>query len=329
MSKKIEISVIIPTYNRAKMLGITIESFVNQKYPKDQYEIIIADNNSSDNTIEVVKDWQKRSPVDIKYIFEQRQGVHYARNTAAKCAKFDLFYFTDDDMIADKELLTEIIKPFLWFENNDKIKIGCAGGKVLPKWEITPPRWVMKYFNNSWLSLLDYMSRFAIGDNVPVYSCHQAIPRDVFFECDGFNPENTAGKWIGDGENGLCRKMLDKGYTFAYNNTSIIYHMIPPTRMTQKYFNLRMANQGSANSYTEYKKYIFSNDKLTKAINKFRIRRMIYFCLFALLRLCFIDLWHVELARVHHYTAKIKYYKKLIQDQNWREMVLKDNWLEE
>lgn len=277
MSNKIGISVIIPTYNRAKMLGITIESFVNQNYPKNLYEIIIADNNSSDNTKDVAKDWQKRSPVDIKYIFEQRQGVHYARNTAAKFAKYDLFYYTDDDMIADKELLNEIIKPFLSFENNDEIKLGCAGGKILPKWEITPPRWVMKYFNNAWLSLLDHPSKFTIGDNVPVYSCHQAIPRDVFFECGGFNPENTAGIWIGNGESGLCHKMLDKGYTFAYINTSIIYHMIPPTRMTQKYFNLRMANQGSASSYTEYKKYIFSNDELKKAIYKFRIRRMIFF----------------------------------------------------
>ncbi len=51
------VSIIIPTYNRAKILGITLESCINQTYPKDLCEIIIADNNSSDNTKQVVEEW--------------------------------------------------------------------------------------------------------------------------------------------------------------------------------------------------------------------------------------------------------------------------------
>jgi glycosyltransferase involved in cell wall biosynthesis len=63
------VSIIIPTYNRAKMLGLTIESFTGQDYPKELYEIIISDNNSSDNTRDIVAEWQAKSPVPIKYIF--------------------------------------------------------------------------------------------------------------------------------------------------------------------------------------------------------------------------------------------------------------------
>ena len=92
------VSIIIPTYNRAKILGLTIESCVNQTYPIDLFEIIVADNNSSDDTKEVVKEWQTKSDVPIKYIFEPRQGAHFARNTAAKHSSGEILYFTDDDM---------------------------------------------------------------------------------------------------------------------------------------------------------------------------------------------------------------------------------------
>ncbi|MDQ3022538.1 MAG: glycosyltransferase family 2 protein [Bacteroidota bacterium] len=76
------VSIIIPTYNRSKFLGTTLESCINQTYPKEFFEIIVSDNNSTDNTKEVVELWQKRSDVPIKYILEPRQGAHFARHTA-------------------------------------------------------------------------------------------------------------------------------------------------------------------------------------------------------------------------------------------------------
>jgi len=66
MDSKIFISIIIPTYNRDSLLDITIESFVNQSYPKFKYEIIIADNNSTDNTKKIVEKWIEKSQVSIK-----------------------------------------------------------------------------------------------------------------------------------------------------------------------------------------------------------------------------------------------------------------------
>ena len=120
------ISVIIPTYNRSEMLGITIDSFIVQHYPKDQYEIIISNNNSTDNTAEVINEYLLNDlGVRIVYHFEKRQGVHYARNSAAKIAEGDILYFTDDDMIADSNLLEEIIKPFFIEVLHFPLHINC------------------------------------------------------------------------------------------------------------------------------------------------------------------------------------------------------------
>lgn len=246
------VSIIIPTYNREQMLSITLNSFLELNYPKENYEIVIANNNSTDNTQKVIDEYCCKYSF-IKTIFVKQQGVHYARNTAAKIAKGDVLYFTDDDMIADKNLLNELIKVFQFDE-----KIGMATGLILPKFEQIPPVWVEKNLINGWLSLTpkDKKESLIISENdVGVWSCHQAIKREVFFQSGGFNPENTAGIWIGDGETGLNIKIKELGYKFAYTNKSIIYHIIPPERTTKEYIIKRIANQAYCDSYTTYRKH--------------------------------------------------------------------------
>jgi glycosyltransferase involved in cell wall biosynthesis len=318
-----KISIIIPTYNRAKMLGITIESFVCQNYPKDQYEIIIADNNSKDNTKEVIEEWQMKLPATIKYIFENKQGVHYARNTAAKYAKGEILYYTDDDMIADQNLLSEILKPFLLDD-----KVATVTGRVLPKWEVSPPQWILKYCNNDLLSLNDPKEDLIIAPyDCNVFSCHQAIKRDVLFEAGGFNPENTAGEWIGDGETGLNIKIKDLGYKFAYNGKSVIYHMISPTRMTQGYLNKRLANQGNCDSYTEYKKYRYSKAQLIRKIISHGRNFSVQALKGALKFVIHKPSWRLNWAKSFYYFNRIKYDYRLIKDEKWRQLVIKYDWI--
>lgn len=319
------ISIIIPTYNRANLLPLTLDSFIVQDYPRDRYEIIMADNNSTDTTREVAATYVGSSDVTVKYIFEQRQGVHYARNSASKQAKGDILYFTDDDMIADKDLLKEIIKPFFIDD-----KVASVTGTVLPKWEVSPPQWVLDLCLNGLLSLNVRKEDLLItGYDCGVYSCHQAIRRDVFFQSGGFNPENTAGEWIGDGETGLNLKITELGFKFAFITSAIIYHIIPHARMTQKYLNKRMANQGNCDSYTEYRKYNYSEFQLYKQICRHAaniFNRLVHYTLnVSRMRIA----WRIHRAYLSYYIKRIKYDYRLIKDENWRRLVLKYNWLEE
>lgn len=324
------ISIIIPTYNRAHLLPLTLDSFLAQDYPRDRYEIIVADNNSVDSTREVIENYRSRDPI-MKSILEKRQGVHYARNSAAKIAQGDILYFTDDDMIADRDLLREIIKPFRMDD-----KVASVTGRVLPRWEQTPPKWILDYCVNGLLSLCDKPEDLIISNHdCGVFSCHQAMRRDVFFKAGGFNPENTAGEWIGDGETGLNIKIKDLGYKFAYIGSSIIYHMIPPSRMTQRYLNKRLANQGNCDSYTEYRRYVFSNFSLGKRIlnySKKAILRGILLCLKLVLYYCglrFYGTWRLDRAYISYNLNRIKYDCRLMSDEHWRKLVLKDDWLNE
>lgn len=320
-----KVSIIIPAYNRAAMIGITIESFVAQNYPNEDYEIIIADNNSSDNTREVVEEWIAKSDVQIKYLFEKRQGVHYARNSAAKVAAGEILYYTDDDMVADKNLLKNLLKVF-----DGKNNVASASGKVLPKWEVEPPKWILKYCYNGWLSLNDRPEDLIISHDDPgVYSCHQAILREVFFKAGGFNPENTAGEWVGDGETGLNIKIKEMGYCFAYVGNSVIYHMIPSERMTQSYINKRLGNQGNCDSYTAYRKTHYGRGELYRQILFFLIKflRRLFSCIKKLI--LSRDAWRMDRAYMSYCVSRMKYDYRLTMDEEWRKMVLKNDWLNE
>ncbi len=319
------ITVIIPTFNRADSIGNTIESFMEQTYPHDQYEIIVCDNNSKDNVREVVYKYIREYGDDrISYLLEKKQGAHNARNKAAKYARGELLYFTDDDMIADKNLLRSMADIF---QKNDKV--GCATGRVLPNWECKPPQWVVKTCQNGLLSLND-QGRFnkICQYDLGVYSCHEAIRRNVFFATNGFHPDYIRGVLMGDGETGLNQEIKQKGYYFAYVGNSVIYHKIPRYRMTQKYLNNRLRNQGNADSYTEYRLHPFYRKDLIK-------RNIGYF--FGYLK--YLKEYMVEynsleimvrfaIAYLGYYISRSIYDFQLVHNDIMRKYVLKNDFME-
>jgi glycosyltransferase involved in cell wall biosynthesis len=322
-----KISIIIPTYNRGHYITETIDSFVNQNYPSADYEIIISDNNSTDDTESIIQSKiAENLPVQLSYFKETKQGVHYARNSAAKRARYELLYFTDDDMIADPELLNEIVRPFIFDE-----KVGTATGRVLPKWEVPPPAWVERLCNNAYLSLLDPPTDFLITRDIDnLYSCHQAIRRDVFFMTEGFNPENTKGVWVGDGETGLNIKIKQMGYKFAFNGKSVIHHIIPPSRLTQTYLNKRIGNGAYCHAYTTYREQRPSNfGLLIENLRLIFVAAPVKFLSIFWKTVKTKDFHYLRFAIAHifYFYKRLNYNFKILFNPNWKKFVLKNNWL--
>lgn len=115
-----KISLIIPTYNREKQLIKAIESVLLQTIQVD--EIIVIDDGSTDNTKDVVKKY------DLKYIYQENQGVSKARNSGIKIAKNDWICFLDSDDIWEKNKLEKQISfhtqnPHILFSHTDELWI--------------------------------------------------------------------------------------------------------------------------------------------------------------------------------------------------------------
>ncbi len=117
--KNPKISIVIPVYNSEKTLRFCLNSILNQDYY--DYEVIIVDNNSTDNTSEVIKEFMKKDK-RIKYVFEKKRGRGAARNAGIRRARGGTILMTDSDCIVPKNWVKEMIKPIL--EENEKIVMG-------------------------------------------------------------------------------------------------------------------------------------------------------------------------------------------------------------
>ena len=129
-------TVIIVTYNRALDLKEALECLVQQTRTPD--EVIVVDNNSTDNTEQIVGQFKGR--LNIEYVLETEQGIAFARNRGVKHANNEIIVFTDDDCRPHTNWLEEIVKPFYLDP-----KIGQVGGEIL---SVDNPRSVVEAFCN-------------------------------------------------------------------------------------------------------------------------------------------------------------------------------------
>jgi glucosyl-dolichyl phosphate glucuronosyltransferase len=316
------VSVIIPTFNRSRMLRDTVESFARQSYPEDLFEIIVVDNNSTDDTAAVIAELARVLTL-VRPMTERRRGAHFARNSGARAAKGEILYFTDDDMLGEVDLLQKIVAPF-----SSGANVGSATGRVLPRWDTEPPGWVLEHCQNELLSLNDRGSATMITDEDPgVFSCHQAVLREAFFRAGGFNPDTNAGEFVGDNETGLNIKIRKLGYRFAYVGESVIRHVIPAARMNQRYLNSRFADQGFCDSYTEYRRSVPGKLELAAAMAR-NAAMILRTTLLAVARLARgSSAWHLNLARVFYFWNRVIYDARLLRSNQWRRFALRDDWL--
>lgn len=108
-----EISVIIPVYNCPDGLKDTVESLIAQDYLKEKYEVIIADNGSSDDTLAVAEDYVDRFPDLVQVVIEDKiQSSYAARNKGIDASLGDILCFIDADMTVEHNYLTHIKKRY-------------------------------------------------------------------------------------------------------------------------------------------------------------------------------------------------------------------------
>ncbi len=128
-TKNLKVSVIIPVYNSAKTLWQCLESVLGQNY--DNYEVIVVDNNSTDDSKKIIKDLQKKTN-KIKYVFEEKIGRGLAKNTGVTKAIGEIIVMTDADCVVPKNWIAELIKPILC--ENENIVMGSEKDIINNYW---------------------------------------------------------------------------------------------------------------------------------------------------------------------------------------------------
>lgn len=105
MRSSLTCSVIIPTYNRMRLLGYTLESLTRQSIPREEFEVIVVDDGSSDMTESVVDSYRDR--LDLHYFFQEDKGfrVAKARNTGIASARAEVCVFIDSGVVPHSDCL--------------------------------------------------------------------------------------------------------------------------------------------------------------------------------------------------------------------------------
>lgn len=227
------ISIIIPTFNNAASLSRTLESLKMMDIPvATAVELLVVDNNCTDNTADVIKQFAAEvPPFDVKYCYESEQGSSAARNKGIKEASGSILAFTDDDVIVKNDWAVMINKIF------KDPSIACAGGKILPKWEIKPPEWIDHHFNG-YLALIDYGEKAFQMLQPELWTANLAVRKSVVDKYGNF-PEHMghlAGRQCGGEDVYFVERLLEAGEKVMYCPEMLVHHCIPKKRMQKRYF---------------------------------------------------------------------------------------------
>ncbi|MEI7552090.1 MAG: glycosyltransferase [Verrucomicrobiota bacterium] len=223
------VTVAIPTYRRAGLLRQTLAGLVVQDYPAHLLEILVIDNNSPDDTRDVVASFAA-APRPPRHVLETQQGANHARNRAIREARGDVIIFGDDDILVGPEWVRELVRPFA---EHPARRIGAVGGEVIPVFPEGCPAWVAGFHGPQ--ALRPDAGPLRPGQ-VPM-SASLACLRRTFAELGYFDTAlgRKGGVVFGGDENLAIKRLLRGGYEVWFAPAARAQHQMPASRTTFRY----------------------------------------------------------------------------------------------
>lgn len=229
-------SVVIPTFNRAGELRGTLDNLAKLR-SDSAWEVIVVDNNSTDDTRRVVGDAAPAFPVELVYLFEAEQGRSAAMNAGIAQARGRIIVTTDDDVRVEPDWLDRAGAAL------ETLDCDYVGGKVLPLWGAPRPAWIPEHGGKQWavIALLDYGDEpipfFSRAHRAPL-GVNMAFRREVFERAGGW--DNSVGRRKGTLLGQEVREWMYRaraaGLRGFYAPTMTVRHVIQRDRLNKHYF---------------------------------------------------------------------------------------------
>lgn len=242
------ISVIICCYNSANRLPETLKHLALQDIPKNiQWEIIVVDNASTDNTKEIAEsEWSHYFQADIKLsvIDEKEPGLSYARSTGIKHSQFEYIIFCDDDNWLNRDYL--LLSYNLLLNNKN---FGAVGGQGLPISNIDMPQWFNEN-EGAYAVGKQAISTSIVNARGYLWGSGLAVKKTIYkkaFENQKSFLIGRKGEQLSSGEDSeICLRIILMGYDLYYDSHLIYKHFIEPYKLTKAYLNGLLEGFGRA-----------------------------------------------------------------------------------
>lgn len=236
------ITVVICTYNRDAFLPFALESMSAQIFDSSKWELIIIDNNCTDNTATICKTFIAQNPqINVQYYLEIAQGLSHARNRGIQLAKGEYIAFIDDDAVAQPQYLKEI-EQFI----GQYPQAALIGGRIYPRFEGKKPRWVSQVLMPIFSVLnMGENERILNGKKYPV-GANMIFKKDVFNQIGLFNPQlgRTGKNMMGGEEKDIYMKIRSIGGMVYYAPKPYVHHIIPISRATKTFLEKQAIGVG-------------------------------------------------------------------------------------
>ena len=239
----IRLSLIIPTHNRSERLIAALESVIRQDLPAADWECVVVSNNSTDDTVARFGDFAARYPgLNLRLVTEDGPGVSYARNRGIAETSAPLLVFIDDDERINPGFLRAYAD---FFDAHPDAVV--AGGRIIAEYVTGRPAWLSKYTE------MPIANPMAFGERVRPFPAgrvpgggNMAFRRAGLAGYGGFDPTlgRVNGELIGGEENDFFERLLLGGETIWYVPGAVMWHIIPPAKLTGAYFRRLSYNVG-------------------------------------------------------------------------------------
>jgi glycosyltransferase involved in cell wall biosynthesis len=230
-----KITVILCTYNRCQSLSNALESVAATIFSDSvEWEVLVVDNNSKDQTREVVADFCRRYPGRFRYLFEERQGKSHALNAGVRASQGDILAFMDDDVTVEPRWLQNLTTPL------DNSEWTGVGGRILPPSMFSAPSWLAM---EGRYSLVGTLALFNLGNNgceldrAP-FGTNMAFHKKMFERYGGFRTDMgpSPGSEIRNEDTEFGRRLIAQGHRLWYEPSAVVYHAVSTERLTKRYF---------------------------------------------------------------------------------------------
>ena len=242
----LKLSVVVCTHNNASYLRKALASLVAQDVPEDEYEIVVVNNASTDDTAEAAAGFPP-----VRYVYEKRLGLSIARNAGIRAARSPIVAFLDDDAEADPGWVRALLACYEAHDN-----VWAVGGKVLPIWGGPVPEWLTERYHRS-LSLIDLggdVRSLSWPERVIGVNC--SFRKDVFKEFGLFDEclGRIGQALLGNEDTEIQQRIHRAGKFVMYTPHAVVNHHVPVSRMTEEYFSRRSKGTLTSEKILELKK---------------------------------------------------------------------------
>jgi glycosyltransferase involved in cell wall biosynthesis len=252
-----QVSVIVPTRNRSGLIRTLLGDLSGQDAADLQFEVLLVDNASHDDTRAVALAVAARDP-RVRYIYEPSRGASLARNRGIAAARAPILAFIDDDVRPAPDWVRTA-----WRSMTRHPEVDCIGGRIEPHWPASPPPWLTPglfgpvalqigrddgaYFDR------EHASGCLMSAN---FVCRAAVLREL----GGFSPQFQR-----DEDRELNLRLWRAGRRGMHDDSLIVYAQVQRERLTRRHHRDWHAVTGQSHARLQYRDLVDRDGRLVDA----------------------------------------------------------------